>query len=527
MGSTEMLFNDPNFLFIFLPATVFAYIVVRSLIGPRAVLALLVFASILFYGWWNPIFLPVLGGLAWFNFTLARKITSNRHRERADYVRLLLAFGVAVDLLVLGYFKYTNFFIRTANSFLGNNIPLQHILLPLGLSFFTFQKIAYLVDASRGEVRKHDFLAYCFFVMFFPQLIAGPIVHHREIFSQTQRPSAFSLQMSHLAIGLTIFLIGLFKKVVIADHLAPIVAETFGAAAAGEPLRLVHAWQGATAYALQLYFDFSGYSDMAIGAARLFGIRLPINFQSPFQATSIIDFWQRWHMTLSRFLRDYLYIPLGGNRRGKPRRYLNLMLTMTIGGLWHGAAWTFVLWGFLHGMYLIVNHAWRAVWVPIDSWWSRCIARMLTLVAVIVAFVTFRAPSLEVAIRMYRGMAGLPPSVPSASGSPATSLARLSANLGGAPVPGQDARPILWAFLWLAVLWLVPNTQQLMSRFQPAINYDSGNWLRQPPLLGHIKRLLPLLRWRPNAFSAVIIGATAALAFLNLQHVSEFIYFGF
>jgi alginate O-acetyltransferase complex protein AlgI len=522
-----MLFNDPIFLFIFLPATVFSCTAVRRFLGPRAVLALLVFASILFYGWWNPIFLPLLGGLAWFNFALAQRITADRQRGRLDRLRFLLPFGITVDLLALGYFKYTDFLIGTADAVFSDDFPVRHIVLPLGLSFFTFQKIAYLVDASRGDVQKHDFLEYCFFVMFFPQLIAGPIVHHREIFPQIQRPGAFSVQASHLAIGLTIFLIGLFKKVVVADHLSPIVADAFGAAAAGEPIGSLQAWRSATAYTLQLYFDFSGYSDMAIGAARLFGIRLPVNFQSPYQATSIIDFWQHWHMTLSRFLRDYLYIPLGGNRKGTTRRYLNLMLTMTIGGLWHGAAWTFVLWGFLHGSYLIANHAWRAVWVPIDSWWSRAVARLLTLVAVIVAFVTFRAPSLEVALGMYRAMVGLPQDLPSSPESAATSLIRLSAKLGGEPGAGQIASTVSWAILWLAVLWFVPNTQQLMSRFQPALDDDSGKWLRQPLAVCRVSWLRPLFHWQPSAIGAVVIGATASLAGLSLQHVSEFLYFQF
>jgi len=268
---------------------------------------------------------------------------------------------------------------------------------------------------------------------------------------------------------------------------------------------------------------------MAIGAARLFGIRLPVNFQSPYQATSIIAFWQHWHMTLSRFLRDYVYIPLGGNRKGTSRRYLNLMLTMTIGGLWHGAAWTFVIWGFLHGLYLIVNHAWRAMFTPIDRWWSRGIARLVTLVAVIVAFVIFRAPSLDAALGMYRSMAGLPQSPPPESAT--TSLARLSANLGSAPAAsptiGELAHAAGWAVLWLAVLWLVPNTQQLMARFQPALGEGGVEPWQKPLLLGKVKWLRPLLRWQPNAISAIVIGAMAAIAGLSLQHVSQFLYFQF
>ena len=520
-----MLFNDPFFLFCFLPAVGCIYAVVGRLGGARTVLSFLVFTSAVFYGWWNPIYLPLLGGLAVFNYGLARRIMTERERQRAPWVRSLLTIGIAGDLLVLAYFKYTDFFIDTANSLIGEPIPLQHIVLPLGISFFTFQKIAYLVDASRGEVEDHDFLEYCFFVMFFPQLIAGPIVHHREIFSQIHRPHAFYRHLGHLSIGLTILMIGLFKKVVIADRLAPVVSEVFGAASVGQPLDVLFAWRGAVAYSLQLYFDFSGYSDMAIGAARLFGIRLPVNFNSPYQSTCIIEFWQRWHMTLSRFLRDYLYIPLGGNRKGKRRRYVNLMLTMTIGGLWHGAAWTFVLWGFLHGIYLVTNHIWRLVWVPIDRWWSRAVARLVTLIAVVIAFVVFRAPDLPTAMRMYYGMVGLPQSI--AFEPSFTSMQRLAANLGGVADPSELARTVLWVVLGLAVLWLTPNTQQLMARFGPAFGYGRPNLARQPPVLARIGPLQPLLCWRPTVVGAAIIGILAGLACLTLQRVSEFIYFSF
>jgi alginate O-acetyltransferase complex protein AlgI len=521
-----MLFNDPVFLFCFLPAVVCIFAVIGRGGGARTVLILLIIASVVFYGWWNPVYLPLLGGLAVFNYALAHRITAERQNQRSHRVRFLLTLGIAGDLLVLAYFKYTDLFIDTANSVLSTQIPIQHIVLPLGISFFTFQKIAYLVDASRGEVEDHDFPEYCFFVMFFPQLIAGPIVHHREIFSQIHRGGAFSPRLGHLAIGLTVLVIGLFKKVVVADRLAPVASEVFDAAAAGEPLNVLCAWQGAVAHSLQLYFDFSGYSDMAIGAARLFGIRLPVNFNSPYQSTGIIEFWQRWHMTLSRFLRVYLYIPLGGNRKGKIRRYVNLMLTMTIGGLWHGAAWTFVLWGFLHGVYLIVNHAWRLVWTPIDQWWSRAVARLVTLVSVVIAFVTFRAPDLTTAFRIYCGMIGLPQSVSSLDKS-SISISRLAAHLDSVVDPSQFTRAIDWLIFGLTVLWLAPNTQQLMARFRPAFDYDAVSWRRQPPVLARIRTLQPLLCWQPTVVGAVLIGIFAALAFLSLQHVSEFLYFEF
>jgi alginate O-acetyltransferase complex protein AlgI len=522
---TAMLFNDPHFLFVFLPLTLAAYVTAQRLGGARAVLATLVLASLIFYGAWKPLYLPLLAGMAVFTFLIARRITAARRRGAIRACRALLAVGVTVDLLVLAYFKYADFVIGTANLALRTDVPFQHIILPLGISFFTFQKVAYLVDTSRGEVEDHDFLEYCFFVMFFPQLIAGPIVHHHEIFSQLRGRDAFAVHRLNLMIGLSIFLIGLFKKVVIADRLAPLASGPFTAAAHG-PVFLAAAWQGAFAYAFQLYFDFSGYSDMAIGAARLFGIRLPLNFESPYQATSIIEFWRRWHMTLSRFLRDYLYIPLGGNRHGLARRYLNLMLTMTIGGLWHGAAWTFVLWGFLHGTYLVINHAWRGVWTPIDTWWSRALARLVTLLAVVVAFVTFRAPSFNVALAMYRGMTTLPAPLAAPLGGVADALRWLGVSFAGPPFETDDLRLVAWAVTWIAVVWFVPNTQQLMSGVRPAINYDRSSYRRDPPLVVAF-RSLRALRWRPALPHAAWIGILAALAFLSLQHVSEFLYFEF
>ncbi len=314
-----MLFNDPFFLFCFLPAVGCIYAVVGRLGGARTVLSFLVFTSAVFYGWWNPIYLPLLGGLAVFNYGLARRIMTERERQRAPWVRSLLTIGIAGDLSVLAYFKYTDFFIDTANSVIAEPIPLQHIVLPLGISFFTFQKIAYLVDASRGEVEDHDFLEYCFFVMFFPQLIAGPIVHHREIFSQIHRPHAFCRHLGHLSIGLTILMIGLFKKVVIADRLAPVVSEVFSAAAVGEPLD-VSSPGGARSRTHSSSISIFPATPTWRSERRVCSeFACPLNFNSPYQSTSIIEFWRRWHMTLSRFLRDYLYIPLGGNRQGKRR----------------------------------------------------------------------------------------------------------------------------------------------------------------------------------------------------------------
>src|SRR5215469_14561465 len=524
-----MLFNSPIFLFAFLPATVGLYLLLRQFAGPRAILGLLLGASLFFYAWWNPLYLPLLGGIAVFNFLVGRAITAQRRADRASRVRLLLIFGIAVDLLVLGYFKYTDFLIDTANTVLRTDFLLQNIVLPLGVSFFTFQKIAYLVYTSRGQVSEHDFLEYCFFVMFFPQLLAGPITHHSEIFSQVKGPFAFAIRPSNFMLGLTIFVIGLFKKVVLADHFAPIVSGVYDAAAAGQTLDFFTAWQGAIAFKLQLYFDFSGYSEMALGAARLFGIQLPLNFNSPLRAINVVDYWRRWHMTLSRWLRDYSYIPLGGSRCSTRRLYFNLMVTMALSGLWHGAAWHFVFWGSLQGGAMVMNHAWRSVWRPINAWWSNTVARLVTFFGLTVVLVTHRAPSMDVAVRIFHGMFNLPRTWHDAVGPIAGGLGWLGVHFDGPPVTADQRILVLWLILWLGVVWYLPNTQQMLARWHPAFNYGVAERERDPPLLERatpVTRLVPWrMEWRPNAAAAVFVGLLAALAFLNLHHVSEFLYF--
>jgi D-alanyl-lipoteichoic acid acyltransferase DltB (MBOAT superfamily) len=522
-----VLFNSPIFLFIFLPATVAAYIVLRDWAGPRAVLGFLVAASVVFYGWWNPYYVPLLGGIAVFNFGVARAITAQRRAGRADRVSVLLTFGIVSDLAVLGYFKYTDFLIDTANQLLQTDLMLRNIVLPLGISFFTFQKIAYLVDTSRGDVIEHDFLEYCFFAMFFPQLLAGPITHHSEIFSQTKGPWAFAIKPSNFVIGLTIFVIGLFKKVVLADRFALYVPPAYDAAAAGQTIDFFLAWQSALAFKFQLYFDFSGYSEMALGSARLFGIQLPLNFNSPYRGLNVVDYWRRWHMTLSRFLRDYIYIPLGGSRRGTPRLYFNLMVTMALSGLWHGAAWHFVLWGALQGGAMVVNHAWRSLWPPVNTWWSWTIARLVTFVVLTIILVLHRAPSVEVASRIFAGMVNLPGSWHDAFGPFGDALGWLGVRFDGQPISPDQLALVPWLIAWIAFMWYMPNTQQLLARWHPAFNYGVAERRRDPPVLARIPSLAPLLEWRPNAVVAAIVGILAALALLSLGHVSEFLYFKF
>lgn len=502
-----MLFNSPVFIFIFLPLTALTCFAIRTAFGREASIGFIVVASLFFYGWWNPVYLPLLIGITIFNYVVAKAISAERIKPGGGYATHLTVFGISIDLISLGFFKYTDFLIGTSNALLDTEFPLQHIILPLAISFFTFQKIAYLADTRAGKVERHNFLEFSFFVMFFPQLIAGPIVHHKEIFPQTKQKRTFGFDRMNVAIGLTIFLIGLFKKVVLADNVAMVATPVFSKAASGADIGFFDAWEGMLAYTFQLYFDFSGYSDMAIGVARIFGIKLPLNFHSPYQALNISDFWRRWHMTLSRFLRDYLYISLGGNRRGKLRRYANLFITMALGGLWHGPAWTFMLWGAAHGLMLIINHGWQALPVRrINTWWSRGVARSFTFLCVALAWVLFRAADLDAAMAIYRGLIAVP-DMPD--------MARLAEDFG-------------WLAFWMGIVWFWPNTQQWLAMVRPAFNYKWADRKADSLLLPvDGTRFQRLVLWRPSKRVAVGVGLLAAASFLSLQRVSEFLYFQF
>lgn len=344
-----MLFNSYEFIFIFLPFVWSIYFYLNSKKLTYASRVFLVFSSLFFYSWWNIIYLPLILFSILFNFNIAKVIT---------YKKSVLLFGIVLNLSLLGYFKYMDFFITNINLLSGSHIELLHLTLPLAISFFTFQQISYLVDSYRGEVEEHDILNYSLFVTFFPQLIAGPIVHHKEMMPQFSKIKNSIKNYHNIIIGLFIFSMGLFKKVVIADSFG--VWATYGFDSA-DTLNIIEAWVTSLSYTFQIYFDFSGYTDMAIGIALLFNIKLPINFNSPYKSTNIQEFWRRWHITLSRFLRDYIYIPLGGSRVGEYRVYINIMTTFILGGLWHGAGWTFLFWGFLHGLALVVYRVWSKI----------------------------------------------------------------------------------------------------------------------------------------------------------------------
>jgi D-alanyl-lipoteichoic acid acyltransferase DltB (MBOAT superfamily) len=391
-----LLFNSYEFIFIFLPITFFVYFYLNNKRLTEAGKGFLVASSLFFYSWWNLIYLPLILGSMLFNYIIGTSLTK-KEEQRGITKKKLLIIGIIGNVSLLTYFKYADFFIENINFISNNNIPTLDLALPLAISFFTFQQIAYLVDSYKEETKEYDFLNYAVFVSFFPQLIAGPIVHHKEMMPQFGNIRNKVINYRNIALGLFIFSIGLFKKVVIADSLSFFVNSGYSRI---ELLTLIEAWGTSLSYTFQLYFDFSGYTDMAIGAALLFNIKLPINFNSPYKATNIQDFWRRWHITLSRFLRDYIYIPLGGNRKGKYRTYNNLLATFIIGGLWHGAGWTFVFWGFLHGAALVIHRFWKALGFTMNS----ILAWFITFNFVNIAWVFFRAENFSQALQLLKKM---------------------------------------------------------------------------------------------------------------------------
>ena len=500
-----MLFSSNTFLFQFLPATVLAFAAARRH-SPRAGIMVLVGASLFFYGAWRPVYLLLFAASVAVNFALGLRMEDPLRR------RGIGTFGVTLNLAGLCYFKYTNFIFDSVNTLTGAPLPFVNIILPLGISFFTFQQIAYLVDVMRGARVERDIVSYTLFVSFFPHLIAGPLVHHAEMIPQFKRGRT-GRSVVLAARGLAIFAAGLFKKVVIADNLAQFVSPVFAHLDAGGGVTTPWAWLATLAYTLQIYFDFSGYSDMAIGLALLFGIRLPVNFRSPYQATSIIEFWRRWHITLSRFLRDYLYIPLGGNRLGEQRRYVNLLVTMLLGGLWHGAGWNFLVWGGLHGLYLSINHLWRG-WrgnkpeVTTAGLMVKGACWAITFCAVVVAWVFFRAKTAAGAWRMLQGLFG------AEAGSSAYASPGIL-RLMDLPMLVGEGRLLLIGSgavaLALAMALGLPNVPQLFRYREYRRAPERAAWLR----------------WRPNAAWALLSALALAISLFGMWQRLEFLYFQF
>lgn len=453
-----MLFNSAAFLFVFLPIVVAGFYGLRRAGQLGLAEVWLFLASLAFYAMWDARYLPLLLGSIMCNYYLG--IALLRHRAR-----WLLVCGIGFNLGLLGFFKYADFFIENVNAISGSSFSLLHIILPIGISFITFEQIAYLVDCYRTKTReRYGFVNYGNFVSFFPQLIAGPIFHHREIIPQLQSlTDGRSVLPSQIATGLFIFSLGLFKKVMLADNLAPMADPVFADVASAS---FFDAWVAALAYTFQLYFDFSGYSDMAIGLGLLFGIELPVNFNSPYKATNIAEFWRRWHITLGRFLRDYIYIPLGGSHNGIHRTMGALLITMFLGGLWHGAGWTFAIWGLLHGFYLVTYRLWSSIGVSIP----RVLAWCLTFFAVVFAWVLFRAVSLADALVLWSTMVGIDGiSLPN-------SLRGMLGFLGDTVVwstPGHASG--IEIFILLPIIYFAvsqPNVSQLRDRFVPTMRFE-------------------------------------------------------
>ena len=477
-----MLFTSPSFIFLFVPAAYCGFLLLGSAGWRRVAIVWLTLASLVFYGWDDPQrLLPII--LTSIAFNLCFGILLSRHRSRA-----LLVLAIGGNLALLGYFKYAAFLAKIVADITGLPVAWTGGALPIGISFFTFTQIAFLVDTFRDGSGHFRPLTYPLFVTFFPHLVAGPIYHHKDILPQFGRPDIFKFDESRLGLGLTWFALGLAKKVLLADPVAGYAASVFDAAAKGQTIGLVDGWLGVLSFALQIYYDFSGYCDMAIGLGLMIGIRLPVNFNSPYKATSVIEFWRRWHITLSQFLRDYLYIALGGNRRGSTRRYVNLMITMLLGGLWHGASWTFVAWGGIHGAGLIVNHAWRHIASRSGFAIPAALAWVVTFVFVLFAWVPFRADTISTTLRFWSAMLG------------ANGL------LEDHSVFASLLGPALWTAGLLALTLFASNSQQMLPR-----GADDGSFP------------LPKARWAMAAGVAMGI----AMAMVVAQRPSEFLYFRF
>ncbi len=496
-----MLFNSYPFIWLFLPVALAGFFLAARF-RHEAAAAWLALCSLFFYGYWDVHYVPLLLLSITVNYQIGKQISNHIEKQAAQRAKMWLIIGLVFDLGLLAHYKYTNFFLDNWVTLTGSAIDFPNIILPLGISFFTFTQIAYLADCHKGIVKERNPVHYLLFITYFPHLIAGPILHHKQMMPQFAHAKTYRISQENIAIGLTIFAIGMFKKMAIADPLSTFVGPVFAVSKHPGLLSTEEAWLGALAYCLQLYFDFSGYSDMAIGLSRLFGIKMPLNFNSPYKSTSIIDFWRRWHMTLSQFLRDYLYIALGGNRKGKTRRHINLLLTMLLGGLWHGAGWTFIIWGGLHGIYLTANHVFREFFPPSNDKTVAARARaitgwLLTTLGVIFAFVVFRATSVNDAMLVLLAMIGAQ-----------------SAIEGDAVIKFLEHADEGWDYVLLAglIALFAPNTQEIMSRFQPASDAVDSQTRWQ---------------WQPSILLALLTAVVLSYSIVNIGQVSEFLYFQF
>jgi alginate O-acetyltransferase complex protein AlgI len=515
-----MLFNSYVFMFAYLPVVLAGYSIAGRF-HRKAVVIWLGLASLGFYVYWHPPFVAILAGSILFNFLMSNLIS--RTLPNNIGTRLLLWFSISGNLALLCWFKYLFPLLHWFSHFVPSHPNFGSVLLPIGISFFTFTQIAYLVDLQQGAAVQQDFFSYLLFVTFFPHLIAGPILHHKDIMPQFQQNRTYRLRFDDLAIGASWFAMGLFKKVGMADNLAKFADKVF---AAHGSVSSEAAWVGTLCYSLQLYFDFSGYCDMACGLARMLSIDFPLNFSSPYKSKNIIDFWQRWHMTLTQYIMSYLYTPmqLGITRRrrlaGKPvtrkaqstaEGFFHMValptaLSMLLAGIWHGAGSQFLIFGMLHGMYLTVNHAWRIFRhpkalkpvAPVSKLLNHAATVLLTYVCVVVAQVFFRAPNTADALLLLGRIVHLPMAAPTVS-------------------VGSSRTYAMEIVLGFIVVWAFPNTQQILARFKPALRLAPAD---------ELPRLIPVY-WAPSARWGFVLGGMLMYALIGMQTASTFLYFQF
>lgn len=543
-----MLFNSTEFLFVFLPVTLAGF----YLLGPisrNSAIRWLILVSLLFYAWWRPVNVLIIAPSIVINYIVARILLRlNDSNGSPSVSKVVLLLGISFNVVFLGVFKYTDFVSGTINDVFGANLVLRHIILPLGISFITFQKIAFLIDIQAGRVRSVTFQDYCTFVLFFPQLIAGPIVHYREMMPQFHAVSC-RFDKENFAVGLTLLSLGLFKKIIFADQIALLVSPLYQQAATEGGTSFLMAWMAAIGFTLQIYFDFSAYSDMALGLARFFGIRLPQNFDSPLRASSIIDFWLRWHMTLTRFLTAYIYNPLqlwltrrrlakGQRGFGGPNSqvgaFLSLLmfptiLTMFLSGVWHGAGYGFIVFGLLHGLYLTINHGWRVVaaklWPDRRSYVRvmKPVGWVLTFASVAAAMVFFRSPTMMSAIDIVKGLIGLngvalPQALVDQPGPLHAVLHGLGVVAATSWSVGDFSRLAIWIFVLMVVALGFPNTMRILSHYEPALG------VKPRPTTSGIERFL---EWNPSLPWAIMVSGIAAIAVVSIRGPSEFLYWQF
>jgi alginate O-acetyltransferase complex protein AlgI len=495
-----MSFNSYSFIFIFLPVALLGFYLTNKMKGRQWCMVWLIGVSLFFYGLWNWVLVLLIIGSVLLNYIFGIFINRNRVNERN--LKKILYLGIACNLSLLIIFKYYGVY-KNLNLQAFESVFELDLIVPVAVSFFTFQQIIYLVEVSRGNLSGIKFLNYFLYVTFFPQLINGPIIRPNEFFPQLREENIPGVKVDRLAAGLTLISCGLFKKIVLADGIARYSNSAFDAVAQGAVLNLAEAWSGVLSFTMQIYFDLSGYSDIAIGIACIFGLRFPFNFESPYKASSLIDFWHRWHMTLSRFFRDYLYIPLGGNRDGSLKRAGNILIIMLIGGIWHGTAFSFVFWGAAHGVCLVINHLWRQMCGLLNFSLQRknilieIVSRMGTFLIVAVLWVFFRAENSEVALSILQSLLGLHEPIISDFNNVKISEDRL--------------------WLLLLIVWILPNMKEIMS-----VYFDADKTFG---LVGHIEKSKQRwYHWYPNTWWAAFATILFVISVLELTQSRQFIY---